>query len=87
MERRLRYKDLEQLGICANRVSLMNWIRHAGFPVGRLLGPNSRSWSEAEVAAWIASRPTGLKATPSTPGPGRRGRPRKAAAATEAITE
>jgi len=29
-----------------------------GFPPGRLLGPNTRAWTEPEVAEWIDIRPT-----------------------------
>jgi predicted DNA-binding transcriptional regulator AlpA len=66
MEQLLRYADLEALGIVNNRATLANWIRDRGFPVGQLIGPNSRSWSETEVKAWIANRPTALKPTPTT---------------------
>jgi predicted DNA-binding transcriptional regulator AlpA len=67
MRKRLRYADLLALGIVSNRVTLANWIRDRGFPRGQLTGPNSRTWSEDEVQAWIDSRPTAPK-----PGPKRR---------------
>jgi predicted DNA-binding transcriptional regulator AlpA len=76
MQRRLRYADLLALGVVNNRPTLQNWIRDRGFPVGQLTGPNSRSWGEAEVQAWLDSRPTGPKPTPQMTG--RRGRRRKA---------
>jgi predicted DNA-binding transcriptional regulator AlpA len=57
MERRLRYRDLEALGIVTNRVTLHNWIRKCGFPPGQLTGPNQRTWGEDEVRAWLATRP------------------------------
>jgi predicted DNA-binding transcriptional regulator AlpA len=76
MQKRLRYADLERLGIVNNRVTLQNWIRDRGFPAGQLTGPNSRTWGETEVQAWLDSRATGLKATPKMTG--RCGRPRKA---------
>jgi hypothetical protein len=45
-----------------------------------LTGPNSRTWGEAEVQGWLASRPTAPKLIPPV-GPGkRRGRPPKASA-------
>ena len=73
--RRLRFVDLVALGICKNRVTLRNWIKCQGFPPGQLTGPNSRTWSEAEVLRWLAGRPVAPKATPQ---PKRRpGRPRK----------
>ena len=65
MRKRLRYADLERLGIVRNRVTLSNWIRDRGFPAGQLTGPNSRTWDEAEVEAWLDSRPTGPKPVPS----------------------
>ena len=57
----LRYADLEALGIVNNRVTLSNWIREQGFPLGILAGPNSRLWPADEVEAWLASRPTAPK--------------------------
>jgi predicted DNA-binding transcriptional regulator AlpA len=60
----LRYRDLVDRGIVRNRVTLKNWIRNLGFPAGRLIGPNSRAWSESEVEAWLDSRPSTPKAAP-----------------------
>ena len=77
MQKRLRYRDLVALGIVNNRVTLGNWIRDRGFPLGQATGPNTRTWSEREVEAWIANRPTAPKPGPVLkPGTGR-GRPRK----------
>jgi predicted DNA-binding transcriptional regulator AlpA len=76
ISRHLRYRDLEERGIVPNRGTLRNWIRDQGFPPGRLIGPNSRAWPEAEVESWIKSRPAGgpvLRGAAKT----RRGRPRK----------
>ena len=76
MRKRLRYRDLKERGVVKNRPTLQNWIRDRGFPPGQLTGPNSRTWGEAEVEAWLAGRPTAPKPTPN---PTRRpGRPRKA---------
>ena len=76
MQKRLRYRDLKERGVVKNRPTLRNWIRDRGFPPGQLTGPNSRTWGEAEVEAWLTSRPTAPKPTPK---PLRRpGRPRKA---------
>ena len=75
MQKRLRYSDLVALGIVRNRPTLANWIRARGFPCGQLTGPNSRTWGEAEVLAWLATRPTEPK-PPADLKPGsRRGRP------------
>jgi hypothetical protein len=76
MGKRLRFRDLKARGIVNNRPTLQNWIRDRGFPIGQLTGPNSRTWSEEEVQAWIDSRPTAPKLAPIVKG--RRGRPRKA---------
>jgi len=76
MQKRLRFADLVELRIINNRVTLSNWIKDRGFPSGQLTGPNSRTWGENEVQAWLDRRPTG----PKTPMPNvmrRRGRPRK----------
>lgn len=67
MERRLRYADLVALGIVTNRVTLKNWINKRGFPRGQLTGPNSRTWGEREVQAWLDGRPTAPKAAPGKP--------------------
>jgi predicted DNA-binding transcriptional regulator AlpA len=76
VRKRLRYADLRALGVVTNRVTLNNWIRDLGFPRGQLTGPNSRTWGEDEVQAWIAKRPTAPKPTPQLQR--RPGRPRKA---------
>jgi predicted DNA-binding transcriptional regulator AlpA len=77
--RRLRFADLLDLGIVKNRATLQNWIHDRGFPPGQLTGPNSRTWSEDEIHAWISRRPSAPKETPRIP-KGKRGRPRKAEA-------
>jgi predicted DNA-binding transcriptional regulator AlpA len=66
MQKRLRYADLERLGIVNSRANLANWIAKRGFPRGQLTGPNSRTWGEDEVQRWLDSRPTASKSTPST---------------------
>jgi predicted DNA-binding transcriptional regulator AlpA len=77
MQKRLRFRDLLERGIINNRPTLQNWIRERGFPPGQLTGPNSRTWGENEVEAYLASRPTAPKPTPKPPrSPGR---PRKLA--------
>jgi predicted DNA-binding transcriptional regulator AlpA len=76
MRKRLRYADLLALGIVNNRVTLQNWIRDRSFPRGQLTGPNSRTWDEGEVQAWLDSRPTTPKAWPKNARRGR-GRPGK----------
>ena len=60
----LRFRDLQERGVIKNRVTLHNRIKHQGFPEGRRIGPNSRAWTETEVAAWLASRPVDRKPWP-----------------------
>jgi hypothetical protein len=71
----LRYADLEARGLVNNRTQLKNLQTKYGFPKGRLLGPNTRAWTEEEVTAWEDGRPTAPKVCPV---PTRKpGRPRK----------
>jgi hypothetical protein len=72
MQMLLRYADLKSLGVFNNRVQLGKAIQKYGFPAGQLTTPNCRTWAEAEVQAWIASRPIDKKPGPKSPG-----RPRK----------
>jgi predicted DNA-binding transcriptional regulator AlpA len=60
----IRYPDLVAKGIVNSRMTLQRLIDFQGFPAGVLITPNARAWNEAEVDAWIASRPTARK--PST---------------------
>jgi predicted DNA-binding transcriptional regulator AlpA len=53
----LRFKDLQERGIVLSHAGLRHLQMHENFPLGRLLGPQSRVWSETEVAAWLANRP------------------------------
>jgi predicted DNA-binding transcriptional regulator AlpA len=85
MGKRLRYADLVARGIVSNRTTLQNWQKKHDFPPGQLIGPNSRSWDEAEVEAWLASRPTApKKGTPKSPGRPRKAKPEIAASSTTA---
>jgi hypothetical protein len=80
LQRRLRYRDLEALGLFRNRQTLKNAVDNYGFPPGALTGENCRTWGETDVQRWIASRQTKPKLTPN-PKRRPRGRPRKHAAA------
>ena len=53
----LRFRDLKDRKIVTNHVTLKRWIEREGFPPGLMLGPNTRVWREADVEAWLASRP------------------------------
>ncbi|PWT73229.1 MAG: hypothetical protein C5B46_05665 [Proteobacteria bacterium] len=86
MTRLLRFRDLKERGIVNNWPTLRNRIAKYGFPPGRMTGPNERTWVEAEIDAWIKSRPT-VGPAPRGIAKTRQGRPRKAAAtATESTT-
>ena len=60
----VRFRELKERGICDSWRTLRRWIAQSGFPPGRLLGMNSRAWTEAEVEAWLAARPTAAKPVP-----------------------
>jgi predicted DNA-binding transcriptional regulator AlpA len=87
LQRRLRYRDLVARGVVTNRATLANWIRDRGFPPGQLTGPNSRTWIESEVDAYLGSRPTAPKPVHPLKSGKRRGRPPKKTAETNATTE
>ncbi|MBV8112331.1 MAG: AlpA family phage regulatory protein [Hyphomicrobiales bacterium] len=54
----VRFKHLKERGIVPNWPTLARWVRERDFPPGRLLGPNTRVWTETEIEVWINSRPT-----------------------------
>ena len=87
LQRRLRYRDLVERGVVKNRVTLKNWIHDRGFPPGQMTGPNTRTWGEDEVFAYLKSRPTGPKVAPVLKPGKRRGRPRKSAKTTAPPTD
>ena len=57
MIRLLRFRDLKESGIVASWPQLKRLQEGQGFPPGRMLSPNVRVWSQAEIDAWLASRP------------------------------
>lgn len=54
----LRFKHLKQRRIVENWPQLKRLIDLHGFPPGRLLGVNTRAWTEDEIDEWIETRPT-----------------------------
>jgi hypothetical protein len=62
--KQLRFSDLKERNIVNNWVTLRNWIDNENFPPGKMVGPNTRIWSEPDVAAWLDSRPSTPKAAP-----------------------
>jgi predicted DNA-binding transcriptional regulator AlpA len=58
MPKLLDYNAVRQTGVANNWPALNRRIANEGFPPGRLIG-RKRLWTEAEVTAWIESRPVG----------------------------
>ena len=85
MIRLLRFRDLQARGIINNWPMLKRRIERDGFPRGRMIGPNSRAWTETEVEKWLASRPVAGPA-PRGAAKARQGRSRKSATPSAAIT-
>ena len=54
----MRYEDLRASGIVKTWHTLNQWISERGFPPGRMIG-RFRTWTQAEVMAWVESQPTG----------------------------
>jgi predicted DNA-binding transcriptional regulator AlpA len=55
--RLLRYRHLKERHVVENWAQLQRLIKQQGFPAGRLLGPNTRVWTEDEVVDWVSTRP------------------------------
>lgn len=55
----LRFADLKARGIFGSRMTLWRAIKQRGFPQPIKLSAGCNAWPEAEVDAWIASRPGG----------------------------
>jgi hypothetical protein len=53
----LRYSDLKARKFVSNRPQLRRLQQNYGFPLGKLLGPNTRVWTEEEVLQWFETRP------------------------------
>jgi predicted DNA-binding transcriptional regulator AlpA len=67
MQKLLRYTDLVERGLVRSRMTLKRRIDEQDFPLGRLISPNARAWTEKEIEEWLATRPTSRK-----PGPRRK---------------
>jgi hypothetical protein len=53
----LRFRDLKARGIVGTWPTLKRRIERDGFPPGRMIGPNTRAWTEEEIDEWYRSRP------------------------------
>jgi hypothetical protein len=60
----VRFRDLQEAGICDNWETLSRLIEDYGFPVGVRLSPNIRAFPIKEVQGWLAKRPTARKDVP-----------------------
>ncbi|MER8644686.1 AlpA family phage regulatory protein [Mesorhizobium sp. M1252] len=56
----LRFADLKERGIVCSWPQLKRLVDKNGFPPGRMLGENSRFWTDSEIDIWLASRPVWL---------------------------
>ena len=54
----LRFKDLKRMKLVSCYPTLQRWQEREGFPVGIMLGPNTRAWRRSWIESWLASRPT-----------------------------
>jgi hypothetical protein len=53
----LRFRDLKERRIVGSWPQLANLQRDQGFPLGKMIGPNTRAWTDDEIDAWVESRP------------------------------
>ena len=61
LPRLLRFKDLQERGVVNSREQLRLIQQNYGFPLGRWMTPNTRVWTEDEVAHWLESRPEAIQ--------------------------
>jgi len=52
-----RFYDLRERGIVRSWPQLRRLQVAYGFPLGRLISPNTRTWLASEIDEWIATRP------------------------------
>ena len=70
----LRFAELKARGIVDSWPMIARRVERDGFPPGRMLGPNTRAWSESEIEQWLNSRPVaGQAGRPAALGNKRRG--------------
>lgn len=53
----LRFADLRARNIVSSWTQLKRLQEEYGFPHGRMLTPNCRTWTEEEVDEWYSTRP------------------------------
>jgi predicted DNA-binding transcriptional regulator AlpA len=54
----LRFKDLQRLNVAKSWPQLRHMQKYYGFPIGILLGANTRAWPTSKVKEWLEARPT-----------------------------
>jgi predicted DNA-binding transcriptional regulator AlpA len=54
--RYVRFRDLVTAGIVGNWPTLLRLIECEGFPVGIMIGRNTRAWALDDVESWLAAR-------------------------------
>lgn len=54
-----RFRDLMEMKIVGNRMTLGRWIARGDFPKGIKIGPNSIAWKAADIQAWLERRSGG----------------------------
>lgn len=64
LPRFLRFRDIRDSRLINNWQTLARLIAEQGFPPGTLIGANTRVWTQTEIEAWLATRPTAAKALP-----------------------
>ena len=57
MDALLKYRDLVGRNIVSNRPQLKRLQTLHGFPLGKMLSPNCRTWTESEIREWYETRP------------------------------
>jgi predicted DNA-binding transcriptional regulator AlpA len=62
MTKLLRFRDLVDMGVVNNRMTLSRWIEKHAFPKPVKLGPNTAAWPADQIEAWVASRAEPTKA-------------------------
>jgi predicted DNA-binding transcriptional regulator AlpA len=70
--RYVRFRDLVIAGVVGNWPTLLRLIECEGFPVGIMIGRNTRAWALDDVESWLAARPSARKLVPPARKPRKR---------------
>jgi hypothetical protein len=54
----VRFHGLKERGIVESWAQLRRLQELHDFPLGRLIGPKTRTWTLEEIAEWYSTRPT-----------------------------